>query len=146
MVLKQRATIHTHLPQVIQEMGSTLDFMSTFASLSDTPLPGAKLDGSDLSSVLLTGGTGPREDMFFYVGDQLAAVRHGDFKAHFWVTDSKNRVPLLLKEPLLYNVSEDPSERYDLAASRPDILTEIERRRDAHLASVTPVENQLLRR
>ena len=133
-------------PQVIQEMGSTLDFMATFASLSNASLPGAKLDSSDLSSVLLTGGTGPREDMFFYVGDQLAAVRHGNFKAHFWVTDSKNRVPLLLKEPLLYNVSEDPSERYDLAASRPDILTEIERRRDAHLASVTPVENQLLRR
>ena len=46
----------------------------------------------------------------------------------------------------LYNVTEDPGERFDLAASHPEIVAELTRLRDDHLASLVPVENQLLRR
>lgn len=84
--------------------------------------------------------------MFFYLGDQLAAVRRGPLKAHFLVADTDSRKVVTLARPLLFDVIQDPSERFDLAESNPGILAELTQLRAAHSASIIAVENQLVRR
>ena len=133
-------------PQGVEAMGSTLDFMATFAALTGADLPEVQLDSVNLMPVLMGERSGPRDTMYFYLGDQLAAVRSGAFKAHFWVPDAQNRKAVQLETPLLYNLAEDPSEQFDVAASRPEVVRSIARLRDEHLASRVPVENQLIRR
>jgi arylsulfatase A len=44
---------------------------------------------------------------------------------------------------LLYNLDEDPSEKYDVADRHPDVLAQLRRVVDAHAASVEPVPTQM---
>ena len=134
-------------PREVQDMGSTLDFMATFAALTGSTLPDVQLDSVDLTPVLIGGGDslGQRGEMFFYLGDQLAAVRQGNWKAHFWVYDHQTRKPIPLEKPLLYDVQKDPSEQFDLAANEQQALAVLTALRDRHLATIVPVENQLTR-
>lgn len=133
-------------PGAVHEMGSTLDFMATFASLIGAVLPEAKFDSVDLMPVLARREAGPRDRMFFYFGDRLAAVRRGAFKAHFMIADERRRKAIPLDEPQLYDLDQDPAERHDLAASRPEVVAELVHMRDQHLATLVAVENQLIRR
>ena len=83
--------------------------------------------------------------MFYYYGQQLYAVRHGDYKAH-WKTKtsySGQKNPEVHDPPLLYNLSHDPSEKHDIAADHPDIIAKLKAIADAHTASIEPVPNQL---
>ena len=133
-------------PQSVKEMGSTLDFMATFAAMTGGNLPDVQSDSVNLLPVLTEGQSGIRKEMFFYMGDQLAAVRRGDFKIHFWVPDANNRKAVLLEAPLLYNLVQDPAESLDIASSNPGIVASMTRLRDNHLTHVAPAGNQLNRR
>ena len=133
-------------PGIVHEMSSTLDLLATIAAMTDSELPAAQLDGVDLTPLLTRDGEGGREEMFFYLGDQLAAVRRGPLKAHFLVADTDSRKVVTLARPLLFDVIQDPSERFDLAESNPGILAELTQLRAAHSASIIAVENQLVRR
>ncbi|MDN3686253.1 sulfatase family protein [Cyclobacterium jeungdonense] len=146
-------------PGVVRDMATTMDLLPTFCALSGTELPSDRVyDGYDLSPLL--GGTGKsgRETVFYYRGQQVYAVRKGDYKAHF-ITQleygnptahpvTQPPVPLensatVLETPLLYNVNIDPGERFDIAADHPEIIAEIRDVMEAHKASIVPVENQL---
>ena len=131
---------------VVTEMGSTLDLLPTFASLADAELPADRTyDGHDLSPVLHGDGKSPRESMFYYHGQQLYAVRHGDYKVH-WKTKTSYVGQKQAEEhdpPLLYNLSHDPSEKHDIAADHPEIIAELETLAKAHSESIEPVTNQL---
>jgi arylsulfatase len=69
--------------RVSDEPLSTMDLNVTFTKLAGAPLPAAKLDGADMLP-LLTGQPGAkgREEFLFYSGDELHAVRLGDWKLH----------------------------------------------------------------
>lgn len=131
---------------VITDMGSTLDLLPTFASLAGVDLPDDRTyDGHDLSPVLDGSGKSPRESMFYYHGQQLFAVRHGDYKVH-WKTKTSYAGQKSAEEhdpPLLYNLSHDPSEKHNIAADHPEIIAELEAIAKAHTESVEPVTNQL---
>jgi len=43
----------------------------------------------------------------------------------------------------LYNLSEDPSEKYNYAADHPDVLADIDRLKSEHSAGVVPVTCEL---
>ena len=133
-------------PRVVQDVGSTLDLMATFSALTEAPLPNTTLDSFNLLPALTGNKAGPRRNMYFYLGDQLSAIRSGPFKVHFSIPDSKNRKAVPLADPLLYDLINDPSEQHDLSASKPEVIRAITRLRDAHLASRVEVENQLNRR
>jgi arylsulfatase A-like enzyme len=62
---------------------AAMDFYPTFAALCGAPLPEAKIDGVDVSKVLLgaPNATG-REVFWYYSGDELQAVRQGPWKLH----------------------------------------------------------------
>jgi arylsulfatase A-like enzyme len=143
----------------VMEMGTTMDLLPTFCSLSNTKLPDDRVyDGYDISPLLFGTGKSDRDEVFYYRGRQVYAVRKGDYKAHFITqleygsrtahsyTDPKveiNETPTIQDTPLLYNLSTDPSEKYNIAAEHPDLIAEIKKVLEAHQKSVVPVENQL---
>jgi arylsulfatase len=63
---------------------STIDLWPTLAGLVGAPLPEKPIDGRDVWP-LIRGEPGaklPREAFYYYAGDQLQAVRWGDWKLH----------------------------------------------------------------
>ena len=59
-------------PGIVRGIGSTLDMLPTCASLAGAKLPkDLVLDGYDISPALLGTGPSPREEMFFYRGEQV---------------------------------------------------------------------------
>lgn len=69
--------------RVSDEPLSTMDLNVTFTHLAGGKTPNVKLDGADMLP-LLTGQPGAkgREEFLFYSGDELHAVRLGDWKLH----------------------------------------------------------------
>jgi arylsulfatase A-like enzyme len=136
-------------PGVVQEMGSTLDLLPTFASMIGAKLPTDRsYDGYDLSPVLLGTGPSPRKEMFYYHGEQLYAVRSGQYKAHFKTKTSyvKGQKMEQHDPPLLYHLGHDPSEKYDVAKEHPEIIEQIKKLAEQHQAGIKPVENQLVKK
>lgn len=131
-------------PGVVTGMGATLDLLPTVAALTGAALPTDRtLDGVDLSGVLRAGPTdsraSPRSELFYYRGSTLYAVRAGSFKAHL-VTRSEygGETPVAHDPWLLYNVDHDPSERHDVAARHPEILTRMRAVVAAHRGAMQP--------
>ncbi len=135
-------------PEVVPQLGSTLDLLPTFVSLASAALPSDRtLDGFDLSPVLFGTGPSPREDMFYYRGTELFAVRHGAYKAHFTTQPAyTGEGPARHDPPLLFNLEVDPSEKYDLSGELPLVVQQLTAIARAHQATVQPVANQLERR
>jgi arylsulfatase A-like enzyme len=130
---------------VVQEMGSTLDVLPTFASLAGAKSPDDRaIDGYDLSDVLLNHGKSPRKGMFYFGGAQLSAVRSGNYKAQFREENGINPKPLA--KPELYHLGEDPSEKYDLAAEHPEIVERLAKLGEELKDTVKPVPDQLVPR
>jgi len=144
---------------VVMEMGTTMDLLPTFCSLSNTPLPRDRMyDGYDISPVLLGTGTGEREVVFYYRGEQVYAIRKGNYKAHF-ITQLEygsetahpittpemdiQKTPTVLEQPLLYDLAVDPAEKYNIADQHPGIIEEIRMVLETHLKTIEVVENQL---
>ena len=69
--------------RVTDELVTTMDLYVSFARLSGAALPSAKIDGTDLTPFLLgEKGAKGREAFWFYSGEELQAVRFGDWKLH----------------------------------------------------------------
>jgi arylsulfatase A-like enzyme len=134
-------------PGVVRDMGSTLDLLPTCVKLCGAKLPtDRKLDGVDISPALLGTGKSPRDTMFYYRAKKLYAVRHGDYKAHFFTRASYgkgSRTEYEHSPPLLYHLGHDPGEKYNIAKKHPEVIARIKEIAEAHKASVAPVENRL---
>jgi arylsulfatase A-like enzyme len=139
-------------PDVVTGIGSQLDILPTFASLAGARLPADRvLDGYDLSPTLLGKAPSPRQMVFYYANSGtgvLSAVRRGPFKAHFVVPGaaSGGATEPVDTPPQLYNLDEDPSEKYDLAGKRPELIAELRKLADDHQKTVIPVKNQIATR
>jgi arylsulfatase A-like enzyme len=125
-------------PGIVDEMGSTLDIINTFAALSGTKVPDdRKLDGFDLSSVLKSGGASPRTEFFYWAFGELHAVRSGPWKLHI-----QQRQPVHygniaeMERPELYQLEVDISEKYDRFESQPGIVLGLEKLIADHLKDV----------
>jgi uncharacterized sulfatase len=138
-------------PAVVTGMGSGLDLLAIAASLSGARLPSDRtIDSIDLTPAL-KGGDSPREDLFYYWDSELRAVRKGRFKAHFITSgaydDPEPRV--VHDAPLLFDLSVDPGERYNIASDHPDVLADLVRLANTHRKSVEttkPLFDELLER
>jgi hypothetical protein len=86
--------------------------------------------------------------MFYYHGEQLFAVRHRLFKAHFQTkTRYVGQTDAVVHEPpLLFHLGHDPGEQFNVAAEHPEVIEEIQAIAEAHQKTVQPVENQLEKR
>jgi len=144
---------------VVMDIATTMDLLPTFCRLSGTELPNDRVyDGSDISPLMFGTGKSEREVVFYYRGEQVYAIRKGDYKAHF-ITQNEygsqtahpiTNPPTEIKNaqtvedpPLLYNVNIDPSEKFNIAEEHPEVIAEIRKVLEEHLAGIEPVENQL---
>ena len=132
-------------PEVVMELGTTMDLLPTFCSMANVELPGDRIyDGYDLFPVLSGTGESPREVVYYYRGTQVYAIRKGAYKAHFITQGEYGGPSKTIQEiTLLFNLEVDPSEKINIADKHPEILLEIEKIREEHMASLVQVENQL---
>jgi arylsulfatase A-like enzyme len=93
-----------------------MDWLPTFGSLAGSKdLSSLKLDGMDISPVLLGKDGAQGHDVFhYYRGFDLQAVRSGPWKLH-----------LASKE--LYNLDDDIGEANNLAAKHADIVAQLQK-------------------
>ncbi len=146
-------------PGVVRNMATTMDLLPTFCRLSGTNLPGDRTyDGHDVSPLIMGTGKSERDVVFYYRGEKVYAIRKGAYKAHF-ITQNEygsqtahpitnppiaiENGPTVHETPLLYNLNEDPSEKYNIAEEHPGVIEEIKKVLQEHLAGIEPVENQL---
>lgn len=130
-------------PGAITDIGSGLDLIVTAAALAGATLPRDRvLDGVDLSAVLRGSGPGPRDTLFYYWDSELRAIRKDNYKAHF-ITSGAYGVGeprTVHTPPLLFDLAQDPGERFNVAAAHPDIVADLTRDADAHRRTVVPTE------
>ena len=133
-------------PGTVREMGATLDLLPTFSALAGVALPTDRiLDGVDLGPVLREGAESPRENMFFYRGTDLHAVRSGPWKAHYvtWGAYGQYGEREEHPTPLLYHLGHDPGEATNVAGQYPEVLAELARLVEEHQRTMEYGDDQL---
>lgn len=128
-------------PGVVTDIGSAMDLFVTSARLAGAAPPSDRvIDGVDLRAPLTGVGPSPRQTLFYYWDSELRAVRKGPYKAHFITSGSYNDGERRVERdpPLLFNLSEDPGERHDIAAAHPDVVADLVREAAAHRRTLTP--------
>ena len=132
----------------INQIGSTMDLFATFSALAGVALPEDRvLDSYDLSPVLMKRSEGERDKLFYYRERELYALRLGAFKAHFITKGGYGEFPRTVHNPpLLYNLDEDPAERFNIAELHPEVLQKIEAAVDEHQQNMSMPKDLLVER
>jgi len=127
-------------PAVVDGIGATYDLLPTFAALAKAKLPDAVLDGSDLGKTLLQQAPSPRQVLPYYYRGRLQAWREGDWKVNFYDVSGRNPeggLQAKMAKPTLYNLGRDPGEKFDKAASEPEILQRLQQHAEAFERGIT---------
>ena len=126
-------------PGIVNEMGSTLDLIKTFAALTGTEAPSDRtMDGYDLSPVLKGTGPSPRTEFFYWTRGVLHAARSGKWKLHIQQREPVNYGKVVeMEHPELYDIEADISERYDRSEEKPEIVARLQELMNAHQASMS---------
>lgn len=126
-------------PGIVSEMGSTLDLINTFASLSGTSIPDdRKMDGVDLSNVLRNKAKSPRNNFYYWTRGVVHAVRSDKWKLHIRQRDPVNYGKAFnLDKPELYNLESDISEKYNLSEKYPEIVGQLQTMIEKHKNDLT---------
>jgi arylsulfatase A len=109
---------------VSTELARTMDILPTIAGIVGVPLPaGRAIDGQDIRVFLEGKGPSPDEWFFYYNGGgRLEGVRDRRWKLHLTIPEKGETVAEL------FDLSLDPSERYDVAAEHSDIVARLSER------------------
>ncbi|MBX7207130.1 MAG: sulfatase [Verrucomicrobiaceae bacterium] len=131
--------------KVCRDVACTMDIFTTGAKIAGAVVPQDRaIDGLDITPLLFEGGKVAREAFFYYRGTELFAARVGRWKAHFITQSAYGKDgPAKHEPPELYDLENDPSERFDVAADHAEVLRQIEAVVAKHRAGVQPVPNQL---
>jgi arylsulfatase A len=129
---------------VNHEMACSMDLFNTCLLLGGATVPTDRpQDGVDMAPMLMGKGPSQRNLMFFYRTDKLYAVRKGAYKLHMTVAVAySDELPKDLEKPLLYQLENDPGERFDVAAEHPEIVADILREIEKHKKGVVPGKPQ----
>ena len=133
---------HTKPGTICNKLASNIDLFPTFAEISGAALPGRKIDGVSILS-LIEGreGANPRESfVYYYNKNDLEAVTDGEFKLvfpHKYVTygayepgndgQPGKLANLEIMKPELYDLRRDPGERYNVATQNPERLAKLQK-------------------
>lgn len=124
---------------------TSMDLYPTILTLAGASLPEDRtLDGVDLHPMLTGEQKEVQDVVYYYLREELQAIRKGNFKAHFITKPSYRKVaPERHDPPLLYNIDEDPSEKYEIGEKHPEVIQEIKKIYKEHKAGVEPAFSQL---
>jgi arylsulfatase len=115
--------------QVNEQVVNAMDIYATCIKLAGGTIPSDRIiDGKDIRFYLNQTSVPEKKDTpFFYYGinNELMAVRKGCWKLHCKTYSQLNISYFGRKLPLLFDVYTDPSEKYDLSDSHPDIVKEL---------------------
>ncbi|MBN1479998.1 arylsulfatase [candidate division KSB1 bacterium] len=119
-----------HIPASVERatMTCTMDLLPTLARLAGVSLPNRRIDGKDITPVLLGESTeSPHDVFYFYQMGQLQAVRSGPWKLHLPLADKlRNWGPSEGPQAAqLYHLENDCTESHDLAAEHPAIVEQL---------------------
>ena len=104
---------------------STLDLYTSLLKLGGQKIPeGTIYDGKDVSNIFLGEKKSEKvEQPFFYYGPKkLHAIRKGKWKLHIHTSSQTKKNYFNGTLPLLFNLNEDPSEKYDLSRQHPEVV------------------------
>jgi len=128
-------------PGIVTDIASELDLFATAAALAGARLPSDRaLDSFDLTPRLKATGPTGRNINFYYWDNELRAIRKGPYKAHFITSGAygEGEPRREHQPPLLFNLTEDPGERRDIAAAHPDVVSDLEREAGTHRRDMKP--------
>jgi arylsulfatase A len=125
---------------VNHEMACSMDLFNTALTLAGVSIPNDRLmDGVDMTPMLLGRGPSRRNLMFYYRTDQLYAVRKGPYKLHLVTAMGySTEPPQGHSTPVLFQLENDPGERFDVAAEHPDVVADILHEVEAHRKDLVP--------
>ena len=106
---------------VSSDLARTLDILPTIAGIVGAPLPaGRAIDGQDIRAFLEGRAPSPDEWFFYYdSGGRLEGVRDRRWKLHLTFPEKAEPVAAL------FDLSVDPSERWDVAAEHADVVARL---------------------
>ncbi len=107
------------------DITSNMDILPTLVSLAGGKLPtDRKIDGVNLWPQLsgVPNAKAPRTYFDYYLNDDLAAIREGE-----WKLIRKEEDGHFLKTPELYNLVTDQAEKNNVATQHPDIVERLEK-------------------
>ena len=122
-------------------LASTLDFFPTLVSLAGGEYDKKSLDGVDISKTFFENSN-VRSDIHYYRQDTLIALRHKEWKMYIKDPNPWDDGPTQKDMPLLYNVEQDPSEKYDIAKSNHKIISMLEDISLNHIQSIKKTPSQ----
>jgi arylsulfatase A len=127
-----------------RELACSMDLFNTFLTLAKVPIPSDRIiDGVDMTPMLLGKGPSQRNLMIYYNGDEVYAVRKGQYKAHYTTFSGYGKdTPLKHDPPLLFDLPSDPGERFDVAAEHPEVVADIQREVEKFRATLVPGKRQ----
>ncbi len=102
------------------ELAAAMDLLPTLVSIAGGQVPvDKKIDGYDMHDLLFReNGASPRSCLYYYMRNNLEAVREGAWKLHVRKGDST------LRE--LYNLESDPDETLDCYDAEPEVVRRLE--------------------
>jgi arylsulfatase A-like enzyme len=124
--------------RVSDEPAMTIDILPTLAKLTGAALPANKIDGKDMSALLLEeNGKSPHEALYFWWDRELQAVRSGQWKLHFPHSyrtlkdkpgaDGKPGESVQAKIELsLFDLSQDIGEKVNVAQKHPEVVKRLQ--------------------
>ena len=122
-------------------LASTLDFFPTLVSLAGGEYEKKFLDGVDIRKTFFENSN-VRTDIHYYRQDTLIALRHKEWKIYIKDPNPWDDGPTQKDMPLLYNVEQDPSEKYDIAKSNQKIISMLEDISLDHIQSIKKIPSQ----
>ncbi|MEZ6064368.1 MAG: sulfatase [Planctomycetaceae bacterium] len=121
------------------EVAATIDLLPTIAGIIGAKLPDHPIDGLDIWPLIAgtEGATSPHEAYLYYWGNELQAIRSGDWKLHFphsyrslTAEPGRDGKPAGYTEghteQALYNLREDIGEQSNVAAEHPEQVQRLE--------------------
>lgn len=149
------------------QLGSQMDLFTTSLAIAGLEVPNDRIiDGLDLSSTLFNG-TMIERPIFFYRGNEMMAVRIGNYKAHYWTWTNSveeyeqginfcpgQEIPGVTShiqqehtmQPLIFHLGHDPGEKYPisfLSEEYQEVLSQITTLVHQHKNTLEPGEPQL---
>lgn len=123
-------------PSINNEIMASMDIFPTFLYMAGiNPPKDVILDGVNQSAMLFEDKSSARDEVFYWWGSELMAVRKGSWKYYFktirdqYLRTVKIEVP---EEPLLYNIQTDISEKFNKAKEHPEIVEQLIRVAEQH--------------
>ncbi len=149
-------------PGTISDLGSTLDIFPTFLDFAGIDnINDRIIDGVSMKKTLTNHVRSQRKSILFYRQREIYAARLNDFKAHFITQGAydyngsnhynargyvKRNEKKILDKPLLYNLNDDPSEKFNIANQYPEVIEKIKELIDDHNKNLNAPIDLLLTR